>query len=442
MDGQGRIDAATFPNFGRLAELSTWYRNATTTGVMTHEALPALLTGRRNASAEGEAHNLFTMLGGAYDIVISEPVPGFCSTSLCKIAPDVDPGRWAEGFGFFPRGGKGRPYANYVEAIDGDAAPALYFIHTVMPHSPWRYLPSGQIYPEPEPEPGEIDVSGPGRKWSTDDWLTTQVYQRHLLQLKLTDRMLGVILDRLKAERMTRDAMVVVTADHGIGFVPGEHKRLVSEDNVGGIASIPLFVKLPGQHEGAVTDEPVQITDVVPAIAEALGLRTWPEARASSLADAPPVMRSLGQVALSAGGLEKYEVIAMKERSFGRDERGALDPFLAGPDGTAALVGTKAPPGVATSVSAHVDGLDDLMAAPTADESFPALLSGELVGAPERAIVVIAVDGVVAAVTRSYDQGSRRRFYAMLSPRYFHQAPHNIQLFIVDEGVWYSPAQT
>ena len=26
MDGLGRVDAATFPNFGRLARRSTWYR--------------------------------------------------------------------------------------------------------------------------------------------------------------------------------------------------------------------------------------------------------------------------------------------------------------------------------------------------------------------------------------------------------------------------------
>ena len=43
----GRIDAARYPNFARLATDATWYRNATTVADYTERAVPALLTGDR-----------------------------------------------------------------------------------------------------------------------------------------------------------------------------------------------------------------------------------------------------------------------------------------------------------------------------------------------------------------------------------------------------------
>jgi hypothetical protein len=43
----GSIDRGRYPNFARLAERSTWYRDATTSGLRTDQAVPAILTGRR-----------------------------------------------------------------------------------------------------------------------------------------------------------------------------------------------------------------------------------------------------------------------------------------------------------------------------------------------------------------------------------------------------------
>ena len=39
---------------------------------------------------------------------------------------------------------------------DPDEDEALYFLHMLLPHVPYQYLPSGDVYPPPDPEIGVI----------------------------------------------------------------------------------------------------------------------------------------------------------------------------------------------------------------------------------------------------------------------------------------------
>ena len=66
---------------------------------------------------------------------------------------------------------------------------------------------------------------------------------------------------------------MVVVADHGVSFAPGGHMRDVTPSNAQDIAFVPLFIKAPGQREGAVIDEPARTTDVLPTMMEILGGR-------------------------------------------------------------------------------------------------------------------------------------------------------------------------
>src|SRR5918992_3008884 len=102
-----------------------------------------------------------------------------------------------QSFSEFRRDPRALNFASFVASIRPGPEPRFHYLHLIAPHSPWRYLPSGQRYPETDPEPGEINPPGSGRMWSEDEWLTTQVYQRHLLQTVLVDRLLGVFLRRL-----------------------------------------------------------------------------------------------------------------------------------------------------------------------------------------------------------------------------------------------------
>ena len=86
--GDGTIDADLYPNVAALAGDSTWYRDTTTVANLTNFAVPALLTG--NLPEDGDTadttthpENLFTLLGGTYDLDVTERITRLCPTSLC-----------------------------------------------------------------------------------------------------------------------------------------------------------------------------------------------------------------------------------------------------------------------------------------------------------------------------------------------------------------------
>ena len=107
-----------------------------------------------------------------------------------------------------------------------------------MPHSPWAYLPSGARYDAPE------DLPNDGAGW------VDLARQRHLAQLGYTDRLIGETLRTLRATGLYDQALVVVTADHGVSFRRGAQGRGMDaiKAAAGEVAWVPMFVKEPGQQ--------------------------------------------------------------------------------------------------------------------------------------------------------------------------------------------------
>ena len=167
--------------------------------------------------------------------------PAYCGRNICRLASQITPQR----------------------------KPALYFVHSLLPHVPWLYLPSGKRYG------GDVRVvpGAPNGTWGNDDWLAKQAEQRFFLQLGYADHALGLILRRLRATRLYDRSLIVVTADHGVSFRPGTPRRNVTSGNLVDIAFQPLFVKLPGQKRGRIDDSFVQTIDILPTIAAALHTR-------------------------------------------------------------------------------------------------------------------------------------------------------------------------
>ena len=89
----------------------------------------------------------------------------------------------------------------------------MHFLHLLLPHHPWRYLPSGATHPD--------KLLG-GRKggWANQAWPMAVNRQAQLLQLAYTDHLLGEVIDRLEKQGVWDDALVVVTADHGEALHP------------------------------------------------------------------------------------------------------------------------------------------------------------------------------------------------------------------------------
>ena len=168
--------------------------------------------------------------------------------------------------------GGGRParFERFVSSIDRATRPTLYFKHTLLPHVPWEYLPSGRRYLKHPRDviPGLTDKPS----WN-NAYLQAQAYQRHLLQAAFVDNLLGTLLRRLDREHLYNRALIVLTADNGESFLRTSNPHEVNPGNIEDIANTPFFMKLPGQHRAKIVDGHVRAIDILPTLADAIGIR-------------------------------------------------------------------------------------------------------------------------------------------------------------------------
>jgi arylsulfatase A-like enzyme/thioredoxin-like negative regulator of GroEL len=93
-------------------------------------------------------------------------------------------------------------------------------------------------------------------------------------EIAYTDAALGTFLTYLKQNKLYENALIIVVGDHGEGL--GEH----GEETHGvflydSTTHIPLIMKLPkNQNAGAVIEQQVRTTDILPTVLEILGFQT------------------------------------------------------------------------------------------------------------------------------------------------------------------------
>ena len=267
----GRIDPVRYPNFALLARRSTWFPNAHTVFDDTRQAVPLILDGRRprrggSRSREDHPQTIFDVLGRrGYRVVASEDATALCPPRWCPGGPRGNPDTLLR-----LRAGRPGRLRRWMRRIVRGGRPALYVKHTLLPHVPYMYLPSGRRTRNGvrDPIPGMNSVRGFG-----DPFLTRHNEQRFLLQVGFVDRELGRLIRRLRQQRLFDRALVVVTADHGTSFEIGVgDRRQVTRGNVDEVGSVPLLVKAPGQRRGRVSRAYASTLDVVPTIADVLNV--------------------------------------------------------------------------------------------------------------------------------------------------------------------------
>ena len=312
LDSRGQIDRRVYPNLATFASGATWYRNATGISGWTPYALPAMLDGRWPAKNQAGAvpnagdypDNLFTMFGRHYNLKVFETITQLCPTDRCgqtgtrsgfgtvaketaklyrNIISPVDVAADAASVGQDPTlkpTDKGptayfgnlkfdqvRRVDQFASSINaGDPQPSLYFLHLLLPHTPWKYLPDGRVY-----NSGSL----PNAAVNQDQWppaVQQLNRKRHLLQLAYTDTVIGRVIDRLKQQGLWDKSLVVMTADHGEGFTPGSGTRRLGPKNADDLLWVPMFVKRPGQTEGRVDDRNWEHVDLLPTVADIVGL--------------------------------------------------------------------------------------------------------------------------------------------------------------------------
>ncbi len=279
----GGIDARRFPNFARLASISTWFPNAFTVYDSTFKAVPAILDARmpeRNSKPDVRSHqpsvyHLMHRLG--YEIHKVESATAVCPPRLCKGSRPRRPSVLDRLKG----GGRPARLHKWIGGIRRRERPGFYLHHALLPHEPWIYLPSGL----PNRPHGEDPIQGINTKPSfADADLSQHNHIRHLLQVGYTDHELGRLLARLRRTGLLRRSLVAVVADHGYSYDIGvPSRRFVTDSNVDEVAPVPLFIKAPGQMHGRIDDSLVRNIDVVPTIGDMLGTDVWWDAAGESV---------------------------------------------------------------------------------------------------------------------------------------------------------------
>lgn len=345
-----RVDRVRYPSFAALASTATWYRNASTVHDYTFWAVPAILDGRRPSQDElptvaDHGQNLLTLLSGSdYEVHAFESVTRLCPAGVCPQRPQpsvlrrirdagVHVERSLKSFLFLT--GSYQPelpdwinptgqVERFLDAVQPRAGRQLYVLHVLLPHSPWRFLPSGRTY--------DSQLAGLAHgRWTSNERDVDRSYQRHLLQVGYVDRVLGEIARKLKDTGLWDRSLLVVTADHGVSFHPGDERRTVDLANVADIAFVPLFVKTPRQRVGRVDDHEARTIDVVPTIADTLGfLVPWHvDGRSLRAADRP---LHPGVVVASAAGPAIHASWATLERQRADTMSQKTELFGAGDD--------------------------------------------------------------------------------------------------------------
>lgn len=490
MAGPTAIDSKRFPNFAAFAQDAVWYRNATTVSDESTLAVPALLTGRRPhpgtlPTAEDHPTTLLTLLARSHQVRAVEPLTKLCARPFCASArggstpaglpllasdvavvaahvllpkplindlPPIDQ-TWGA-FAQADRGLRGTRFdrpdrvqkavaADRRHAFDRvlDAAgrrasgrrPPAFVLHSLLPHVPYTFLPSGQRLTSAA-TPG---VTGPSRP--TDRWLVRYAQRRHLLQAGAADRLLGHVLEQLHRAGLYRDGLVIVTADHGVAFTPGTHRRVVNSRTLPAIAAVPLFIKYPHRREGVIDPGPAGLLDVAPTVLDVLGLPVpdhmdGRSLHTSSFANRQRRIQSMnGSVLEIPHNLDPWSVGSQVVADFGTGWEGVyrFGTYAALVDSAVGVL----PRLRAAPVAGWLGDLTAIRRARPGDDPIPAAVGGGLrfQEPPAREVFVgVVFDGKIVAVGRTHHRrGRAARFVALTPPEAYRGGVENVDLVLL-----------
>jgi sulfatase-like protein len=499
-DSHERIDPVLYPNLAALAEDATWFRYATAPTDMTGTATPTILTGSiaeryHPPILSSYPHNLFTLLGRRYRMKVSQEATDLCPRDLCEdasgesaaardralasdlglvylhvIAPEGierdlpsvsdtvgnfgadtgstktegSPGHTGREEVLHELGG-GRParFENFVRSIDRTARPTLYYKHSLLPHVPFQYFPDGHRY-RTQPHdviPGLIDEPS----WR-NEYLLQEAYQRHLLQAGFADRLLGTLVRRLREKNLYDRALIVVTADNGESFLHrGANRHLATPATVEDIADTPLFIKRPFEHSGRVSNRHVRTEDILPTIADVLGIRMPWRVDGESVFDRSAQIPSDIDVYMRSG-----RKLTLSLRAFRRRIRASLDrkislfgehgeePGLFGIGPHKDLIGRAVNSLPRAPFSADIDDAAAYSAVKLRSDFLPAQLTGTIrdPGPSRTRDLAVALNGRIVAVGQSFRLAGSdaENFSIMLPESAFREGPNSVELLSVTAG--------
>jgi hypothetical protein len=335
MNNKQEINATRFPGFAKLSKHTTWFRNASVLTSWTERAVPSVLSGMAPNVSKTQMpsiidypQNIFTLFAGTHKVEGFEQVTSLCPPTICADVTEKDPfmtrmqiliedlsviylhrvlptdlkdelpsieGKF-EGFiehhedektkkkshhGLVIKDDRGDDVSFFnlylkhiqreVPRLQKNGVAPLYVIHITFPHVPYRYLPDGRKYFLDRDSNNDREFV---TKWAPDAQGVSDLFmQRLAMQAGVADSLINDFVDTLKALGILESSSIVVTADHGSSFTPGEPSRAVTQNNSVDIMSVPLFVSLPSAHrESEVSDANVWSIDILPTLLELNGI--------------------------------------------------------------------------------------------------------------------------------------------------------------------------
>ena len=312
------------------------------------------------------------------------------------------------------------------------------------PTRPYQYLPTGQSYPPP-----------PGKEFpGVDDdgvWTRTPCFRSRPSSAtccrSATSTAWSARADAAGCAPpgLYDQALIVLTADHGISFRPGVSRRAARGAGAADVLGMPLFVKLPRQRRGAVDDRHATTADVLPTIADALGIRLrWP-IDGRSLLGAPrplsePVVASIfpsrEKVSMPFGDYVRVPRPGGGRHALQRGPRPGLGRRLRARRQLRSVRATRL--GVARRA----------LVRPASDAG----ASGRLpLGSPRRRLrprlrgrrdrrggrrgdstLALSVNGVIQGVVPTYASGDEARFGGLVPPSAFRPGANDVRVYAID----------
>ena len=495
LDEDGAIDRERLPNLAALADRATWYPNATAPADATELSIPAILSGSqpvrgRLPTVTEHPTNLFTLLAASHDLHVVEPITSLCpprlnlldsgrpptGERLSLLVSDLSlvwlaltaPSPWRDrlppvthawsGFGRSRASEQGSPltdeplaraafhlgrtdraqtFRQFVGEIEpSPERPGLYLLHSLLPHAPWEYLPSGKRYEGPWG-----DVHGLEREFWTEEspWPALHHRKRYLLQVEFVDHLIGDLIARLESTGIFEQSVVVITADHGVAFQPGRSRRfLVPSDLDGGqpldLASVPLVIKEPFQRSPRVDVTPISLQQLVPRILEVAGSTADSALSAQRTPEQPEFLgQSGGRVRIDDRAAWRRSRLARQAELLGKSN----DPMAIGvrPElhgrSVAALPIQTSGSEIEIKDSWSWDHVD------TDQPAVPALVQGVFKGrnAPNDSEIAVALNGIIATTVQPHvDPDGSMRFTALLPEAGLVAGLNHVDVFLTSDN--------
>jgi hypothetical protein len=494
VDEHDQLDTKRYPGFGELAENATWFRNAYTVYDSTERAQPAIMDGDLPAKdkqpiSSDHPNSIFTLFAKSHRMNVDEEATSVCPPDLCKdiIGEDPYPKRmssmaedlglvWlhvvsppkiendltsvSENWGNFGGGdqtevstpssgsrvntranlnrGRAARFQAWIDRIYRGNRPALNFKHTLMPHVPWQYLPSGEMYRRQPNDP----IPGLSTQAYQDQGQLDVLLQRHFLQTGFADYELQQLWKRLKEKGLWDESLIVVAADHGVAFPQARERRRLSRQTAREIAPVPLIIKAPGQKKAKVNDAWVETIDILPTIFDTLNLdpRVKMDGRSAYSAEVKnrdmlrfEIRNTFQTLRIPADQFkrERQQIIERNHRLFGSGADGPSRIYQIGPHPE--LIGQ---PASAAGAKLDVDlaGPADYQHVDPGSGLVPVHIVGSVNGSDKHPRdIAVAVNGTIRAVGNTFTLavGDAGELVSVMVPESaFHKGRNSVEVYL------------